>query len=37
MEEYDHEQCAHIFQKKIKTINKVIKDKAISQKFTNHT
>jgi hypothetical protein len=31
MEEYDHKQSAHISLKKIKTTNKVIKDKTISQ------
>jgi hypothetical protein len=37
MVEYDHEQCAHIFQKKIKATSKVIKDKVISQKLIHHT
>jgi hypothetical protein len=32
MEEHDHERCAHISLKQIKTTTKVIRDKAISCK-----
>jgi hypothetical protein len=37
MKEHDYERCAHISQKKFKTTNKTIKEKAISQQFINHT
>jgi hypothetical protein len=33
MEKHDHKWLAHIFQKKIKATTKIIKDKAILQKF----
>jgi hypothetical protein len=38
MEEDDHEQCAHIFQKIIiKATIKVVGDKTIPQKLIHHT